>query len=258
MKEYLKEYLREVGEEEERERKEEEEEKEEKERDAERDASRGHKRKAPSRPRTRPAKKPPPNPRPSKTWAETVSELRRLAAAERQFLSTNSSSHLLKKVLSSLRRAQSICRGLDRAAGCPETYINPLWGTLAEGDALRNAPVPSGWSVRTTPAGPVFRETATGRTQDGHPDEEVERVREACRVAASGTVFGEGEPREMLGEIVGYMKVTYGYGDMDEDLEELDEEIEGAGRREEGTTTTPRKGREERRQSNGGGTCLGQ
>jgi len=40
---------------------------------------------------------------------------------------------------------QKITRTLDLNAGCPETFVNPIWATVYEKEVLRGAKIPDGY-----------------------------------------------------------------------------------------------------------------
>jgi len=109
-----------------------------------------------SKKRKRP--KPSPSPSPSQSqspspswttnWANVEAELARREALEKAYISSKRSAFASKSILRLLVRSQKICRTLDEQAGCPPTFVNPLWASVAMREALKGATLPEGWSQR--------------------------------------------------------------------------------------------------------------
>jgi len=51
----------------------------------------------------------------------------------------------LHRISSLIGRMQKITRTLDLNAGCPETFVNPIWATVYEKEVLRGAKIPDGY-----------------------------------------------------------------------------------------------------------------
>jgi curved DNA-binding protein CbpA len=166
----------------------------------------------------------------SQSWADVEALLNRLEEAERAFVKTKSAARLEAKMKGLLTKCQRICRTLDLRAGCPSTFTNSLWWSLAESDLLRDSPLPSGWLKKWDPKAEVvfFRETETGVTQFEHPDEVVEGKRVGMRKKEEENEARVDDVRGCVCEILEYMKDEYDYVDLHADLEELDDEIKDA------------------------------
>ncbi|GMI20040.1 hypothetical protein TrRE_jg2510 [Triparma retinervis] len=161
---------------------------------------------------------------------------------EKEFVQARSTASNEREALRIMRRAQKICRKLDEDAGCPPTFINPLWAKLEESDTLKQARLPDGWeritlqppnngaaswgysAVRTLAQTRYqYRRRDTGEITDQHPVEEVEVLLAYARKSATeNKVDYEVDLLGFIGELQDYLHDEHQYEDLDDEIKDLE------------------------------------
>ncbi|GMI41721.1 hypothetical protein TrCOL_g4544 [Triparma columacea] len=170
-----------------------------------------------------------------KRWADVKTEMERRENLEREFVQSKSTASNEREALTIMKRAMKICRQLDEDAGCPPTFINPLWAKLEESDTLKQAKLPDGWEkIILHPPNPnniaaimaqtryQYRRKETGEITDQHPVKEVEaRLAYARMQSTANQVDFEVDLGGFIKELQDYLHEEYNYEALDDEINDL-------------------------------------